>query len=163
MSWLDQRAWDAVQASVPIVCVDLVLVRGGSIGLIRRPMPPADRQVWCLIGGRVAHGETLRQAMLRHLRETLSGVEVSLPADPQPDNVFQWFPSERGDEGVAYGLDPRRHSVGLCFVLPAAGEPVVVEGGEGTEFTWWPVADLELLRAEAWPGTVDAARAALGG
>jgi hypothetical protein len=75
--------------------------------------------------------------------------------------VFQWFPSPRDDEGMAYGMDPRRHSVGLCFALPIAGEPAVVEGGEALDFAWFELANIDQLNGQAWPGTVSAIRGAL--
>jgi ADP-ribose pyrophosphatase YjhB (NUDIX family) len=137
VAWLPDHEWAAIQSTVPIVCVDLVPVRcdasGGvaAVGLIRRQMPSTEDLVWCPIGGRIHHGETLRAAVLRHLGSTLTGAVVDVPADPQPDYVFQWFPSPRRDDGVAYGIDPRRHSVGLCFVVPVDGGPVVVAGWRG--------------------------------
>lgn len=167
VAWLRDETWDAIQSSVPIVCVDLFPVRldpAGSVaavGLIRRPMPGSDEIVWCPIGGRINHGESLRAAVLRHLESTIRGGVVDIPADPQPAYVFQWFPSPRDNEGVAYGVDPRRHSVGLCFVVPVDGEPVVVEGGEALEFAWFDFTDIEAVADEVWPGTIQAVRRAL--
>ena len=165
--WLSDATWDAIQSSVPIVCVDLFPVRisaDGSIsavGLIRRVMPESDSLVWCPIGGRINHGETLRAAVFRHLSSTIRGGVVDIPADPQPAYVFQWFSSPRDDEGVAYGLDPRRHSVGLCFVVPVDGEPVVVDEGEALEFAWFDLAEIEGIADQVWPGTIQAVRRAL--
>jgi ADP-ribose pyrophosphatase YjhB (NUDIX family) len=165
--WISDATWEAIQSSVPIVCVDLFPVRicaAGSVsavGLIRRPMPGSDEIVWCPIGGRINHGEPLRAAVLRHLSSTLTGADVDLPLDPQPSYVFQWFPSSRDDEGVTYGIDPRRHSVGLCFLVPVAGEPAVVAGGEALEFGWFDVTELDAIADQSWPGTVEAVRRAL--
>jgi hypothetical protein len=114
------------------------------------------------MGGRINHGETLRAAVLRHVESTVSGAVFDVPADAQPSYVFQWFPSPRDDERVAYGIDPRRHSVGLCFALPIAGERAVVEGGEALEFAWFALPDIDQLNGQAWPGTVAAVRAAVG-
>jgi ADP-ribose pyrophosphatase YjhB (NUDIX family) len=165
--WLPDETWDAIQASVPIVCVDLLPVRldgdgaVSALGLIRRRMPGTDDIVWCVLGGRIDHGETLRDAVLRHVATTLSGTDVDLPADPQPSYVFQWFPSPRDDDGVAYGIDPRRHSVGLCFVLPVTADPEVVEGSEALNFKWFGVSEIEAVANQSWPGTVDVISAAL--
>jgi ADP-ribose pyrophosphatase YjhB (NUDIX family) len=165
--WLPDKTWDAIQASVPIVCVDVFPVRLDDdgdvtvVGLIRRRMPGTDDVVWCPMGGRINHGETLRAAVLRHVESTLSGAVFDLPADPQPSYVFQWFPSPRDDDGVPYGIDPRRHSVGLCFVFPFAGEPMVVEGGEALGFAWFELAEIDRLNGRAWPGTVSAIRGAI--
>jgi ADP-ribose pyrophosphatase YjhB (NUDIX family) len=165
--WLSDEAWDEIQASVPIVCVDLVPVRldatgaVSAVGLIRRRMPGTGDVVWCVLGGRINHGETLRAAVVRHIESTLSGADFDLPADPQPAYVFQWFPSVRNDDGVAYGIDPRRHSVGLCFVVPITGEPTAVENGEALHFAWFAVDELDALEDQCWPGTLEAIRGSL--
>jgi hypothetical protein len=52
--------------------------------------------------------------------------------------------------------------VGLCFVVPMAGNPAAVEGGEALEFAWIPTAGLDDLADQCWPGTVDAVRATIG-
>jgi hypothetical protein len=60
-------------------------------------------------------------------------------------------------------MDPRRHSVGLCFVLPVDGEPVVVEGGEALGFEWFEPSGLCDLEGQCWPGTISAIGGALHG
>lgn len=163
--WLSDETWHAIQSSVPIVCVDLVPVRldpvgaVSAVGLIRRHLPGTREVVWCVLGGRINYGETLRSAVSRHVESTLSGATFELPADPQPAYVFQWFPSPRDDEGVAYGIDPRRHSVGLCFVVPMSGEPVVVEGGEALELGWFNPTEIDRLSDGLWPGTAEVIKA----
>ncbi|MGY1774405.1 DUF4916 domain-containing protein [Geodermatophilus sp. SYSU D00804] len=70
-------------------------------------MPGGDRPVWCQHGGRVRQGESLRTALLRHLHETLSDVEIALPTEPQPTHVVQWFPNEAMiPDGLPHGHDP---------------------------------------------------------
>jgi ADP-ribose pyrophosphatase YjhB (NUDIX family) len=162
--WLDEATWALVQRQVPITCVDLVPMRGGSgavpledgpleVGLIERESPFGLR--WCQIGGRLRLGETLRAGLLRHVEHTLSGVSVELPPDPQPDYVMQWFiepiPPER--DGVGYGFDPRQHAVALCFAAELNGEPTAVEGGEAVRFGWFTVEAVRGLGTRLWPGT----------
>ena len=158
--WIDDAEWARIRQLVPITCVDLVpvlLPAGRSdaavrFGLIERESPFGLR--WCQIGGRLRHGETLREGLLRHLAHTLTGLDVDLPADPQPDYTMQWFPEPPADE-VAYGLDPRQHAVALCFaaVAPADARPVAVEGGEAVRFGWFTLAEVAALGDRAWPGT----------
>lgn len=163
MNWLDEAVWAEIQAAIPIVCVDMIAVRGVGtgtplVGLIKRTMPPDDQQVWCLMGGRLGHGETIRTGLLRHLTATLTGVTMALPIDPQPSYVMQWFPDRTAAErdGMPYGFDPRRHSVGLCFVVELDGTPEVVPGGEGLSFSWLNLSDLPAEEAHMWPGTMSA-------
>lgn len=154
--WIDDDHWRLIRALVPVTCVDLVPVRGAGadveVGLIERDSPFGLR--WCQIGGRLRHGETVRDGLLRHVRHTLDGLEVELPADPQPDYVMQWFP-QPPDDGVGYGHDPRQHAVALCFLAAAgtAADPRPVEGGEAVRFGWFAPAHVARLGDAAWPGT----------
>ena len=153
--WLDDATWEAVQGTVPITCVDLLPFRndGAEVALVLRSTPFGPAPRWCHMGGRVRHGETLRDALLRHLHETVSGAEVVLPADPQPDYVMQWFPDVVDPErdGVAYGWDPRRHAVALCFAVELTGTPEPVPDGEALRFGWFATDSLDGL--DLWPGT----------
>jgi ADP-ribose pyrophosphatase YjhB (NUDIX family) len=160
--WIDDAEWARVRELVPITCVDLVPVRdsaaGVQFGLIERDSPFGLR--WCQIGGRLRHGETMRAGLLRHLLHTLAGLDVELPADPQPDYTMQWFPDPPAD-GVSYGLDPRQHAVALCFLARVADDaaPTAVEGGEAVRFGWFTLAEVDALGDTAWPGTAAMIRA----
>lgn len=167
--YLSQELWETIQDSVPIVCVDLVPVRldvtGAvtDVGFIRRTAPFRDGLVWCHVGGRVNLGESVAEAMHRHLIETLGPLARSpLGPDPQPDHVAQYFREQRPDAGYACGWDPRKHAVSLTFVVPVPEGVAAVAGGEGVEFRWIP---LELLAAmkDTWPGSMTQVRAALAG
>ncbi len=151
---LPPELYRTIEQSVPIVCVDFILVRRdlrehiAQVGLIRRRSPFGD--VWCHLGGRVRYGETVRSAILRHLTESLAAVPLDLPPDPQPDYVYQWFPEALAPrDGAPFGRDPRKHSVALSFVLTISGTPEVVPGGEAIEFGFWPRASLP---SDLWPG-----------
>ena len=166
--WLDDATWEAVQRTVPITCVDLLPLRGGGdrteVALVQRATPFGAKPRWCHMGGRVRHGETLRAALLRHLHETLRGVEVALPADPQPDYVMQWFPDavDPARDGVAYGWDPRQHAVALCFAVELTGEPEPVPGGEALRFGWFATEAVAGMGDELWPGTAAVVGATIG-
>jgi hypothetical protein len=105
----------------------------------------------------VRRGETIAQAITRHLDDALTGAALDLPADPQPDHVYQWFPDDvapsRGRPGhvpgLTYGRDPRKHAIGLTFALEASGDPVVRPGGEAIEFAYH---DADALPEPLWPG-----------
>jgi ADP-ribose pyrophosphatase YjhB (NUDIX family) len=161
--WIDDATWEAVQGTVPITCVDLLPFRRGGteVALVLRATPFGAAPRWCHMGGRVRHGETVRAALLRHLHETVSGADVVLAADPQPDYVMQWFPDavDPARDGVAYGWDPRQHAVALCFAVELTGAPEPVPGGEALRFGWFPT---DGLTEPLWPGTA-AVVAALAG
>jgi ADP-ribose pyrophosphatase YjhB (NUDIX family) len=52
----------------PIVGVGAVVLRGGSVLLIKRGKPPLSES-WSLPGGRVKEGENLKEAAAREVRE----------------------------------------------------------------------------------------------
>lgn len=163
--WIRPDLWAATQASIPIVCVDVVPVRRdplGSpvqVGLIRR-LGFEDRAVWCHVGGRVLLGESLAEALSRHLRDTLQlDILPLLGPDPQPLYVQQYFREERPDVPSA-GRDPRKHAVGLSYVVTLEGTPSPVRGGEALEFSWFNVEELSAV-TDVWPGSMRMVRAVL--
>ena len=161
MPLLPHDLYATIDASVPIVCADFVPVRRDAagtlthLGLIRRSSPFGE--VWCHLGGRVWRGETLAQAIERHLADSLTGLTLGLAPDPQPDYVYQWFPDDiappaatkAGTTALSYGRDPRKHAIGLTFVLDAAGEAAVRPGGEALDFAFHPI---DSLPNPLWPG-----------
>lgn len=151
--YLPEDLWAQVQSSMPILCVDILPIHRQSVRkveLINRRFPDG-RAVWCHLGGRVHYGETTDEALRRHLTETLVGVDgITFSSDPQPDHVMQWFPpSVRSD--ATYGDDPRKHAVGLTYVVEVPIDVVARKDGEGTDFAWFDssLADADPL----WPGT----------
>ena len=156
MPFLPAPLYATIEKSVPIICVDLIPVHydaaGGvtEVGLILRDSPFGE--VWCQLGGRVRYGETVNVALLRHLHETLAGSDVQLPADPQPDYVYQWFPDAVMPEapaGMRFGRDPRKHAITMCYRVTLLGTPVAIAGGEGRDFRYWPIT---ALPENLWPG-----------
>lgn len=160
--WLSEELWDTIQGSVPIVCVDLVpVVRDGSgnvvrVGFIRRFTPFQSQMTWCHVGGRVNLGESLAEALARHLEETL-GLRVDLGPDPQPGYVMQYFKTPRSDAGLVSGHDPRKHAVALSYLVEVPEGASAVRGGEGLEFKWFEVELLDALK-DTWPGSMKMVR-----
>lgn len=116
------------------------------MGLIERDSPFG--RVWCHLGGRVLRGESIRSAILRHLRDTLS-VGAELPPDPQPLDIFQWFPADITPDDVPwYGEDPRKHAIGLSFLIKIEGEPA--PRNEAVRFAYF---DPRTLPSPMWPGS----------
>ena len=143
--WFSPEEWKWLQHVVPITCVDILPVRHCqnaqkrdvlSVGLILRDTPHQGRR-WCLIGGRLCHGEPLRHAIRRQTRETLGrSVRPVLKAAPTPLYVAEYSPSGK----YPFLLDPRQHSVGLTYALEIRGVPVPT--GEAIRFKWFEVESL---------------------
>ncbi|CAL4860786.1 DUF4916 domain-containing protein [Microbacterium sp. MM2322] len=149
MTFLPDDTYALIEASVPLLCVDFVPVRAGDagrqVGLILRHSPFGD--VWCHLGGRVQRGETIVQALRRHAEDTLS-VGVAIGLNAQPDHVYEWFPPELApSDGTAHGDDPRKHSVGLSYVVELTGQPS--PRNEATDFAYFGIDNLPV---PMWPG-----------
>jgi len=143
-AWLPPSRWRLVQASVPIVCVDVLPVRVSrrtphiveAIGLILRDTPRGRRR-WCLIGGRLLYGESLRDAIGRQIGETLgSQVRIHLRRDQQPLYIAQYSPLKT----KSFSLDPRQHAVGLTYASEITGSPA--PQGEAVAYEWFDVRKL---------------------
>ena len=116
--------------SHPQLCVGALAQRDGHLLLIRRGTTPGLGQ-WSLPGGRVEHGETMAEAVVREVQEE-TGLEVMC------DAMMGWV--ER--------IDDDHHFVIIDFaVVPlSAAEPVA--GTDASEARWvplWQVSELDLV------------------
>lgn len=143
MAWIPDAEWDAIQRVLPIVVVDVVPLDGGDpprVGLITRATPHQGPR-WNLVGGRIAFGETLGEAVRREVTSALGpAARVEVDDAMQPDYIGQYGPFER----APFSTDPRKHAVGLTYALTVTGE--VAAGNEALAFQWF---DLEGLPKRA--------------
>lgn len=132
--WLTDEDYAWARGRLPIACVDVLVFRdapsGRELGLIVREAA-AGRRGYALIGGRVLHGELLREALERHVALTL-GDHVRLgPVDPsRPLGAFEYFPD--GRDGL---VDPDKHAVALTYAALLEGTPEA--RGEAVGFEWF--------------------------
>ena len=100
------------------------------VGLLLRPMP--DGQISrAFVSGRVLFGETVRDALWRHVTKDLGAdADPMLPASPQPFTIAEYFP----DPTRTGYHDPRQHAVSLAFVVPVAGDAAPQQ--DALQFTW---------------------------
>jgi 8-oxo-dGTP pyrophosphatase MutT (NUDIX family) len=125
-----------VRRLVPIACVDALPYRrsdrGIEIGLIRRLDADDSREVWNLVGGRVRYGETLADALTRHLRDALGAAAVwTLPDTERPPVAAQYFPHAR----LPMRRDPRKHAIALAYPVAVSGS--IRPEGEALDFRWF--------------------------
>jgi hypothetical protein len=84
-----------------------------------------------LVSGRVMYGETLRDALFRHIEKDLGPMAFpQLPPSPIPFQVAEYFPLP----GLSAFHDDRQHAVALAYVVPVTGtcEP----RQDALEVTW---------------------------
>lgn len=122
--WLPEDTIEAVRGQVPIVYVEAVPVRVDHLGRITKVglllRAQADGTISReVVSGRVLYGETLREALWRHLSKDL-GPEAgpSIPSAVAPFTVAEYFP-EPDRSGFH---DPRQHAVALGYLVPCDGE-----------------------------------------
>jgi ADP-ribose pyrophosphatase YjhB (NUDIX family) len=134
--WLEQHDLDAVRDAVPMVYVEAVPVRTDHLGRVERVglllRARADGTISrSIVSGRVLHGETIREALWRHLTKDLgTESDPQLPASPVPFTVAEYFP----DPGRTGFHDPRQHAVALAYLVPVLGECAPAQ--DALEFTW---------------------------
>lgn len=134
--WLRSEDLDDVRDRVPMVYVDAVPVRVDHlgrverVGLLLRAMPDGTISR-AIVSGRVLLGETVRDALWRHLTKDLGpDADPQLPAAPSPFTVAEYFPDP---ERTGFH-DPRQHAVSLAYVVPCNGE--CAPARDALEFSW---------------------------
>ena len=108
----------------PVVAVGAVVVDHDRLLLVRRGRAPA-KGLWSVPGGRVEHGETLMEAVVRELHE------------------------ETGLEGVCGGLidwgehfEDAFHSIVFDFEVTLVGDDEPVCGDDAVEVRWVDLPDV---------------------
>lgn len=107
----------------PELAVSAVVVRDGALLMVRRGRGPAAG-TWSVPGGRVEHGETLAEAVVRELREE-TGLEC----------VCEGF------VGWVERIDDEGHVVILDFRAAVLGGTLVA-GDDAAEVAWVPVHEV---------------------
>lgn len=123
--WLSDFQLEETRGRVPILYVEAVPVRidayGGveHIGVLLRGSAVTGEMSRTLVSGRVVHGESLREALMRNLEKDLGPTAFpQLPASITPFTVAEYFPLP----GVSPLYDHRQHAVALVYIVPVAGE-----------------------------------------
>jgi len=138
--WLADDELDGIRRRLPLIYVEAVPVRVDGLGrvtevgmLLRASEGELTRTI---VSGRVMHGETIRDALFRHLEKDLGPMAFpQLPASPVPFTVAEYFPwpTEGGF------LDTRQHAVALAYVVPVTG--TCDPRQDALELTWLRPAD----------------------
>ena len=134
--WLSDDELTAIRMRLPLLYVEAVPVRVdglGSVvqvGVLLRASANGE-MTRTLVSGRVLYGETVREALFRHLEKDLGPMAFpQLPASPVPFSVAEYFPMP----GITAFTDERQHAVSLAYVVSVTGtcEP----RQDALEVTW---------------------------
>ncbi|MFP3466338.1 NUDIX hydrolase family protein [Leifsonia sp. SIMBA_070] len=135
-AWLSDIELEQVRRRLPLLYVEAVPVRVDGLGQVTEVgillrANAVGQMTRTLVSGRVMYGETLREALFRHLEKDLGPMAFpQLPASPVPFQVAEYFPMP----GVTQYVDERQHAVSLAYVVPVTGtcEP----RQDALELTW---------------------------
>ncbi|MGZ0211993.1 MAG: NUDIX hydrolase family protein [Actinomycetales bacterium] len=134
-SWLSDEELAETRRRLPLIYVEAVPVRVDGLGRVTEVgtlVRGNDGEITrTLVSGRVMFGETLRDALFRHLEKDLGPMAFPLlPASPTPFMVAEYFPWP----GDSQFTDPRQHAVSMAYVVPVTGtcEP----RQDALELTW---------------------------
>lgn len=162
-SWLSDEELAEVRRRIPLLYVEAVPVRVDgmgvvtSVGLLLRANPHGEI-TRTVVSGRVMFGETIRDALFRHIEKDLGPIAFpQLPASPLPFQVAEYFPIP----GLSPFTDERQHAVSLAYVVPVTGtcEP----RQDALELSWMTPAEASSpqVHAEMEGGRGTLLRAAL--
>lgn len=133
--WMSNAEYDLVTKKTSIPTVNLVILKknknGWEILLLVRKTGYA-KGGWCMIGGRVWLGETLKHAIQRHTKDLAVKVRILPPFNPN-------FPSYIDDRN---NQDKTKHPISLIYPAEIISGKVREEGEEYKGFKWFPVNKL---------------------
>jgi hypothetical protein len=135
-AWLSDVELAEARRRIPMLYVEALPVRTDGMGAVVQVgillrATPVGEITRTLVSGRVRYGETVRDALFRHLENDLGPMAFPLlPPQPSPFTVAEYFPIP----GVSAFHDDRQHAVSLAFVVPVTGtcEP----RQDALEVTW---------------------------
>ncbi len=134
--WLSEIELAEARRRLPILYVEALPVRTDGtgavteVGILLRATPLGEI-TRSTVSGRVRYGETVRDALFRHLENDLGPMAFPLlPPQPVPFTVAEYFPIP----GLSAYHDDRQHAVSLAYVVPVTGtcEP----RQDALEVTW---------------------------
>ena len=140
-AWLSEDDLAFVRRSMPVLYVEAVPVRLDDIGRITEVglllrSTPEGQMTRTLVAGRVRYGETVREALARHLENDLGPMAFpQIPIAPVPVQVAEYFPIP----GVTPYSDDRQHAVSLVYVVPVTG--ACDPRQDALEVSWMPPED----------------------
>ena len=138
--WLSEEELAETRKHLPLLYVEAVPVRVDGLGRVIEVgmlLRANDGEITrTLVSGRVMYGETLRDALFRHLEKDLGPMAFPLlPASPVPFNVAEFFPWPSESQFT----DARQHAVALAYVVPVTG--TCDPRQDALELTWMTPAE----------------------
>ena len=116
-----------IHASVPVLCVDVVVVNSeGHFLLVKRANEP-EKGKWWFLGGRVFRGERVKEAALRKVKE-----ETGLSGTIKKELGHYEYLSKKG-----YFKSIGAHMFAIVFLVKIDSRKTVHLDGQSSEFKWF--------------------------
>lgn len=130
--WIPEELFQQIQKSIPIACVDLLILRKKKAGtleilLIKRKIYP-EQGKWCLIGGRICKDEYTKDTITRQAKTEL-GVSVKIIPPWNETMPFAVF-----NDPVS---DKQKHFVVLTYPVVITKGTLKSSGPEFSEARWF--------------------------
>lgn len=133
--WISDSELELVRRRMPILYVEAIPVRVDDsgvvehIGLLLRAN--SDGMITrTFVSGRVHYGETVRDALMRHLEKDLGAMAFpQVPINLSPFTIAEFSPMPMTEL-----YDERQHAVALEYIVPVSGECAPRQ--DALEVTW---------------------------
>lgn len=133
---IPEKLYKQIHASMPILCVDLVIIdKNGKFLLVKRSNEPAKGK-WWLVGGRANKGETLRQAAARKAKQELGTKVILEEALGFDETMFKTGP-----------FGSPTHTVNIVFSARLSGKSIKLDS-QAEKYAWFDRIDPK------WPAYV---------
>lgn len=136
--WMSKEEYDLVIKKTPIPCVNLVILRKNTnkweVLLLVRKTGYAKGN-WCIIGGGVGLGESVDEAIQRHVSDLGIRVKIISPFNPN----FPVFVDDRDTQ------DKTKHPICLVFPVKIISGQIREEGEEYKGYKWFPADNLPII------------------
>lgn len=120
--WLSDEELEQIRQRLPLLYVEAIPVRVDGMGVVTEVglllrVTSEGSMTRSLVSGRVMFGETLRDALFRHLEKDLGPMAFpQLPISSGPVHVAEYFPHLDSKYH-----DLRQHAVAMVYVVPVTG------------------------------------------
>lgn len=123
--------------NVPIICTDILPVKNGAVGVIRRATGSQAGKL-TILGGRIYHSETITDAITRHLKTDLN-IDTFTYHDnlleEKPFMVQQYFMQDSVGGNEQYGFDPTKHALALTYLVEI-DDVNILPRNEASDIVW---------------------------
>ncbi len=139
--WLSEEELSDIRRRLPLLYVEAVPVRVDGMGQVTEVgvllrVGASGSITRTVVSGRVMYGETIRDALFRHLEKDLGPMAFpQLPMSPAPFSVTEYFPTP----SITAFTDERQHAVALAYVVPVTG--TCDPRQDALELTWMSPAE----------------------